>query len=248
MRFFGQDIPDDVLHGYLTAPLSPETVAAVQSDFASTATKLRLAIHDKPEFYNLSAEEIRQALEAQAQDQAVDDFVLIGADVAETSAIWYIGQWVSGEDYEDGIVERRENPIVWRMRTMVKATPSRWTDYSIANSSIQEDIDATVESIPWDPEAPARPFGEDEYPRDGAVDDDQSRVTIPFRAPAYVIAEPGEWEEGPGNLMNVDPPQERVYRLKKEIADQHGLRNEWAIGWHERDTPEGSLCFAQSYL
>ncbi|KAH7371320.1 hypothetical protein BKA64DRAFT_715481 [Cadophora sp. MPI-SDFR-AT-0126] len=129
---------------------------------------------------------------------------------------------------------------------MVKATASRWIDYSIANSSIQEDIDATVDSMPWDPHGPARPYSQGQYP----VGRSATEEPRPWRAPAYIIAEPGEWEAGPGSLMDVDPPQDRVYRLKDEIAGQHGLRNEWAIGWlpKEGEAPEGSMCFAQAYL
>ncbi|KAF2186617.1 hypothetical protein K469DRAFT_686998 [Zopfia rhizophila CBS 207.26] len=239
MRFFGQDTPTPILQGYLTSPLPANTIEKVQFDFASTADEqVRLAIHDDAEFYGKTAEEIRRALEA--RNPAVEDFLLVGEDVVETDAVWYVGEWVTDEEFENEMVQRSDQPVVWRMRVMVKAAPSRWIDYSIANSSIQEDIDSTVDTWPCDLNAPARAFGQDEFPRQSEPDR--------WRPPAYVIADPGEWEEGPGNLMDVDPPQERVYRLKKEVAEQYGLRNDWAIGWRPEAGDDGSMCFAQSYL
>ncbi|KAH7396060.1 hypothetical protein BKA64DRAFT_755022 [Cadophora sp. MPI-SDFR-AT-0126] len=248
MRFSGPDSPAPILHAYLTSPLLAETIEKVHSDFASTAdNQVRLAVHDNPEFYGKAAEEIRKDLEA--RNSVVDDFLLIGDDVLETGAAWYVGEWVTDEEFETGTVRRSsDQPVVWRMRVMIKAVPARWIDYSIANSFIQEDIDSTIDAWPWDPNAPMRAYGENELPREPQ---DTQPQPLGWRLPAYVIAEAGEWEDGPGNLMNVDPPRERVYRLKKEIAEQHGLRNDWAIGWRSgvwTDGTEGEMMFTQPYL
>ncbi|KAG4430179.1 hypothetical protein IFR05_014338 [Cadophora sp. M221] len=247
MRFSGQDTPAPILHAYLTSPLPAETVGKVQSDFVSTAdNQVRLAVHDNPKFYGKAAEEIRRALEA--LHPAVDDFLLVGDDVSKTDAIWYVGEWVTDEEFESETVIRSDQPVVWRMRVMTKAAPARWIDYSIANSSIQEDIDVTVDAWPWDfNAAPARAYGHDEFPQQPEPQPQPDS----WRPPAYVIAEAGEWEEGPGDLMDVDPPQERVYRLKREVAEQHGLRNDWAIGWKPEagaGGTEGAMSFAQPYL
>ncbi|KAH7417763.1 hypothetical protein BKA64DRAFT_179158 [Cadophora sp. MPI-SDFR-AT-0126] len=152
------------------------------------------------------------------------------------------------EEYETESVRRRDQPAVWRMRVMIKAAPARWIDYSIGNSSIQEDIDSTIDAWPWDPSAPIRAYGHDEFLIEPLESQPQSQPqSVGWRPPAHVIAEAGEWKEGPGNLMNVDPPQERVYRLKKEVAEQYGLRNDWAIGWRT-DGAEGAMNFAQPLL
>ncbi|KAH6714291.1 hypothetical protein BKA61DRAFT_607511 [Leptodontidium sp. MPI-SDFR-AT-0119] len=250
MRFSGQDSPAPILHAYLTSPLPAETIEKVHSDFASTAdNQVRLAVHDNPEFYGKAAEEIRRDLEA--LNPVVDDFLLIGEDVSETGAVWYVGEWVTDEEFEAETVRRSDQPLVWRMRVMIKAVPARWIDYSIANSSIQEDIDSTIDAWPWDPNSPVRSYGHDEFPREPEPQLQPQPHSDGWRPPAYVIAEAGEWEEGPGNLMNVDPPQERVYRLKKEVAEQHGLRNDWAIGWRPgagTNGTEGAMSFAQPYL
>lgn len=65
------------------------------------------------------------------------------------------------------------------------------------------------------------------------------------------MAQPGEFEEGPGSNLDIEPLQEKVYRLNEDVARQFGLRSAWAAGWKPRqedNAPEGSMCFAQNYL
>lgn len=107
----------------------------------------------------------------------------------------------------------------------------------MANSSLAEDISMVFEGNPYDPHAEYPPlnFNDD----DG---DDGAQKTV------YVLAQPGEWEEGPGTLLDVDPPQDRVYRLKSDVAKAHNLSNPWAIGEAPAGAPTGSMSFAQEQL
>lgn len=90
---------------------------------------------------------------------------------------------------------------------------------------------------PYDPHAEYQPFGwNDEEDEEG----DEETV--------YVLAEPGEWEDGPGTLLDVDPPQDRVYRLKSDVAKAHNLSNPWAVGDAEAGASPGSMTFAQVQL
>ncbi|KAM0274898.1 hypothetical protein ACHAQH_007750 [Verticillium albo-atrum] len=256
MRFQGEDEATPILHGYLTSPLPQEAVERIRIDFDATAEEqVRLVIHNTPAFYGKSAEEIRSALDQQAESSSTgggtpepDDFVLIGEDVTKTGIAWYVGDWVTQEEFAGDVLRQNGESVVWRIRSMIMAMPSLWTNYSIGNSSIQEDLASVLVDWPWNPNAEQPPYGADDFPYSA---DQSAEPEDSWRPPAYVIAEPGEWEEGPGNLMDVDPPQERVYRLRQNVAEQHGLRSEWAIGWKPQErlnAPPGSMCFAQSYM
>lgn len=93
------------------------------------------------------------------------------------------------------------------------------------------------EGYPYDPHAEYPPlnFNDD-------AEDDGAEETV------YVLAESGEWEEGPGTLLDVNPPQDRVYRLKSDIAKTHNLSNPWAVGDAPAGAPTGSMSFAQERL
>lgn len=95
------------------------------------------------------------------------------------------------------------------------------------------------EGNPFDPHAEYAPLNFNDEDED---EDDAAEETV------YVLAEPGEWEEGPGTLLDVDPPQDRVYRLKSDVAKAHNLSNPWAVGDAPAGAPTGTMSFAQERL
>ncbi|KAH7390284.1 hypothetical protein BKA64DRAFT_757450 [Cadophora sp. MPI-SDFR-AT-0126] len=241
MRFLSQGSPVPILHAFLVSPLSPQALNKVHLDFQLGLYKtqgpadVNLVIHDEPRHYGATAEQLRVVLDAEHPD--IDEFLLIDQDVEDSGAIWYVDTWKS-DDEEEEVVQHGNERVLWKLRVMTKAVASRWVNYSIGNSSIQEDL-SEVTTFPYDPRAPQTPYTV------------ATTYELPsFIPPAYIVAGPDEFEEGPGSNLDVSPPQDRVFRLKESIARQHGLKNNWAIGWASNpDMAEvqGSMCFAQNY-
>jgi hypothetical protein len=114
-------------------------------------------------------------------------------------------------------------------------------DYSVGNSSIEEDIDQS----PYDPAAPQTAYGE------GTAG--ERNVTTPEEV--YVLASPTECQVGEGHLADIFPLQEKLYRLRPEVAARWGLKNAWTVGWEldedetaGEDVEEGSMVFRQELV
>lgn len=126
---------------------------------------------------------------------------------------------------------------------------ARHAGYDIANASISEDLGNCGVDFPVseDYEQPTL--------HTSGIDPDEDK----FIAPTWVTVEPGEYEEtrDPEILKTFSPPREKMYRLKPEIARQHGLKPVWTLGSMARDRemddgttktfPDGSIVLQLDY-
>ncbi|KAH9882721.1 hypothetical protein J1614_000086 [Plenodomus biglobosus] len=186
-----------------------------------------LLFEEMPSFYGQSAEEIRDFLDENNPDAG--DFVLIGTEIEQDEVVTYVGGW--HDPSVDGLelVDAEKDRILLKLQMKLRSLPTCWNNYLIGNSSLAEDISMVLSGDPYDPDAmyPPLDFEEDEDP---SVDD-----------VVYVVAEPGEWEQGPGYLLDVDPPQDFVYRLTREVAEANDLESAWAVGWVSESSSDASV-------
>ncbi|KAG8167374.1 hypothetical protein KVR01_003063 [Diaporthe batatas] len=210
----------------------PETVLAKACETFDAGTRGNgaLDIKDEERFHGRSAEEIREVLDRENPDAG--DFVLIDQKTEEKGEVTYVGEWHDESRGGLEVVPGNNKRVLLTLRMKLGALASCWTNYQVANSSLAEDISMVFEGKPYDPHTEYPPLNWND-------EDDDGEETV------YVLAEPGEWEEGPGTLLDVDPPQDRVYRLKSDVAKAHNLSNPWAVGDAEAD---GSMTFAQARL
>ncbi|PVH78785.1 hypothetical protein DL98DRAFT_655830 [Cadophora sp. DSE1049] len=218
----------------------PEAVRAKACQTFETGTQGRgaLVIKEEERFHGRSAEEIREILDH--DNPKTGDFVLIDQNIEGNEVVTYVGGWhdQSGDGLE--VVKVEDERILLKLLMKLRALPSCWTNYTVANSSLAEDISMVLEGSPYDPHAEYSPLNFNDDDEDAGAEE-----------PVYVVAEPGEWEEGPGTLLDINPPQDRVYRLKSEVAKANNLSNPWVVGSpseNRADAPPGSMTFAQEWL
>ena len=122
------DVP--VLHAYLNSPLSEAVINRIYADFElgshqhTIISQVHLSIHDEHRFHGATPEEVRTALDAEGRGQ--EQFLLIEHDVEETRAVWYVDRWKDDEDGDEDVVQHGDEPVLWKLRAMTTAVPSRW--------------------------------------------------------------------------------------------------------------------------
>lgn len=134
MRFTSNQADVPTLHAYLNSSLLPTSIDKIHADFTlgssagSGTPQVRLSIHDESRFYNATAEEIRIALDS--EDAGLDQFLLIEKDVEETGAVWYVEGW-NDESEGTPVVKNGDEAVLWKLRVMTKAVPSRWVSENL---------------------------------------------------------------------------------------------------------------------
>jgi hypothetical protein len=114
------------------------------------------------------------------------------------------------------------------------ADTTRYQNYSIANTSIDEDMDEANIPLPV-PE---------NFDQDEAFDTDFDYVGDRYIGPTWVTAIPDELEESTNDedLDKFAPRPDIVYRLKPEVARLNGLQARWTLGGDAEDVtlPDGT--------
>jgi hypothetical protein len=125
---------------------------------------------------------------------------------------------------------------------------SSYVNYSVANITIGENL-ASV-NVPF-------PVPED-FTQNTLFSTGVDYMQAEFIAPTWIVATPDEMEETIDDeiLSRVKPKPASMYRLKPDVARQHGYKNQWVVADKVRATlvgdtvatfPRGSLVLQMNY-
>ncbi|KAI1322463.1 hypothetical protein F5Y16DRAFT_386613 [Xylariaceae sp. FL0255] len=232
------------LNAYLTTKLEDSELQSLKRSFelgtcAPFNTRLELVIKHAPEGYIGKPFSYVRRKETEAGRSG--PFVVIDEWSAKQGAVWYIENFATEEEVEDG--EAESTNVVWRIPLKIECLSIAFVNYDIANMSIQEDLDALGVEFPV-----SEDYTVEEASDSGGwnVDDDRRSQD------AYAVALPGEFEESTDMELRKKwlPMPEKVIRLKPGLAEEVGLVNAWSLdqrGLAEQlkkrgiiDFPEGS--------
>jgi hypothetical protein len=138
-------------------------------------------------------------------------------------------------DEDDVRDEQAENTnTLFKIRMKIEDIVIQYANYSIANTDIREDLDTI--------DAPC-PLPEN-FDQDEVFGTEFDYIEDRYLTPTWVVASPEEMDSStdPEDLKNFSPRPSIVYRLKPEIAKQHGLMSGWteASDTEDVDMPDRS--------
>lgn len=222
------------LKAYLTAKLKAEDLESIHQAFELGACSrfsplLQLYIEDILEYHDLSHSDIRRAETAAGRDSS---FLIIDEETPSNGAVWYIDQFASEDQVDDGEAESTE--VLWKIHVKTEEVPLMWVNYDIANMSIEEDLDNCGVDSPV-----TEDFEQPEIYTSGLDMREEQR-----HQDTWITAEPGEFEESTDEELrkNFMPRPDKVARLKEGVAEANGLLNRWMIPSPARPEtlPDGS--------
>ncbi|KAF2713901.1 hypothetical protein K504DRAFT_399506 [Pleomassaria siparia CBS 279.74] len=237
----GTNSANERLTAFLTAKLTTEELDAIQAAFGrgAVAQSYELFIKNNPEYHNLSHAEIRKA------EPGEDPLLVIDKDTPSDGGIWYLAQFATEDEVEDGEAESEE--VLWKIRIKVGHIPTVHANYDIGNQSIREDLDNLDVDYPAPVDYTHSGLLESGISNDADQDEDENgEHSSPEKwlPPTWVILEPGEYEESTDAevIATIVPRQEVLYRIKPEVAKAHGLKLRWTVAGKAKpvDLPDGT--------
>jgi len=218
----------------LVADLSPEQLNVVQEDFGLGATLCsphpaeELFIHDKRAWSTLSHAEMKRAY------PDTQPLLVIDAKTPEDGGIWYLDHFADEDEVEDGSAESTNT--LQKIRMGIKDVVILYMNYDIGNSDIREDMDQVDIPLPT-PEQ----FDQEELHHSGL-----DPIGDRYISPTSVTATPDEIEESTDEealRVHAPPRPNVVYRLKPDVARQHGLKSQWSLASQAKDIelPDGTV-------
>jgi hypothetical protein len=238
------------LHAYLACPLTVAQLDRVHTEFefgsfARFATTHHLFIHDELRYHGMSHVDMRRDLDGQGM---MGDFLILDEKVDTDKAAWIVQRLVSQEDVDDGQAVSTQD--VWEILTRIEHIPIVEINYHIANMSIQEDLDNC--GVKW-------PYGPRAHPQTEIHSSGIDMRKYQYQQSAYLVAEPGEYEEAPSSPAPEGSSQflmlggggrtpSKLYRLTPNLASQHGLVSKWWLATTAgAQFPEGSISLSQPW-
>ncbi|KAH8923714.1 hypothetical protein BT69DRAFT_1319349 [Atractiella rhizophila] len=232
--------PPDLLTLYITHPLSASIISALVRDFSlgtheGYGPMVRLVVSPRKDVLGLTAEELMRKLEAEHPDKTEEEyeeggkkgkrilsypFVIADWDTTERGEVIYVNGWLKKDDFEEPeemfVPGDWEFPILEKARYFIQEVPINYVNFDIGNMSLQEDW-----PYPYDPLAH---LPQPEWRTDWRLEPPEV---------AYLTVAPGDYDESTddGATSGLMPKPEKVYRLKKEIADKLNLVSDWRTGW-----------------
>ncbi|KAL7619556.1 hypothetical protein AAE478_010096 [Parahypoxylon ruwenzoriense] len=237
MVFLPPNIDIPRLNAYLLTPLSDSELSALKHAFelgtcAPFSTQLELVIQAAPaEYLDQPHAHIRARETAAGR---AGPFVLVDSRAAPDGAVWYVDDFASADEVEDGAAASTR--VLWQILVRTECLALTYVNYDIGNMSLPEDLDNCGVELP---------AGEDyEQPEvwdSGGLDMEKER----YAQDAWVVAEPGEYEESADEELRRGflPVPEKVARLREGVAPRVGLVNRWTIpsAARRRRMPDGSM-------
>lgn len=145
-------------------------------------------------------------------------FLILDEKAVENDAVWYVSYFATDEPIE--ISEAESTEVLWKILIKTDKLAMVYVNYSIANISIQENLEACGVKIP----------AKKGFEQLKVFDyDDMDMKKELYRQPAWVRAEPHEYEfsKGGEKLGNYTASENQYVRLKEGIAEELGLVNYW---------------------
>jgi hypothetical protein len=207
------------LSAILVVELTPTELDTVQHKFGIGANlccpypQYLLFIEDKREWSSHSHADLKRAY------PSTDPLIVIDSRTPSDGGIWYIERFASEDDVADGAAENTNT--LFKLRMKIEDIVIQYANNSIANTDIGEYMETAGIPFPV-PEN----FDQEEVYSTGFGHIGDRHLT-----PTWIVVTPEEMETStdPEDLKNMAPPPSIVYRLKKEIARQHGLVSRWVI-------------------
>ncbi|KAF9869701.1 hypothetical protein CkaCkLH20_12888 [Colletotrichum karsti] len=220
---------------YLTTSLSPEDLATVKKAFELGACSrfcpiLEMVIKDEPLYHNKSHADIRHAEDVAGRKEG---FVVIDDCAVDDEAIWFIDTFATEDQVEDGEVESTD--VLLKILIKTDCLPLTWINYDIANIDIMEDLGNCGVEMPL-----AMDYKQETPSNCGGLNmkEQQKHQSL------WLTAEPGDFEEStdPDLLDNFRPRPDKVAKLYKQVAEEHGVVAEWTIPSAARpiELPDGT--------
>ncbi|KAL5591903.1 hypothetical protein FOVSG1_010792 [Fusarium oxysporum f. sp. vasinfectum] len=177
----------DCLKCYLATPFTDDELKAFKAAFelgacSKFAPLMQLKILHAPEDYLGKSHQYIRAKETEAGNK--DPFIVVDDEAHSRGAVWYIDQFAEEDQVEDG--EAESTDVVFKIFTQTEALAVSHINYAIANSSIGEDLDNCAVDLPL-----TNDFHQSELNDCGGLDFEQQQC----EQDAWVVAEPGEFEE-----------------------------------------------------
>lgn len=210
----------DVVTCYLLVDISEEQLQAFKADFelgnfARFSPILRIKIVRPPEDYIGKSHEYIRRKEDEAGRE--EPFLILDDRAVKNDAVWYI-KWFADED---SVAECAENSnVLWKMLIRTNKLPLVYTNYSIGNMSIEEDLGNCGVDFPV-----KEGYEQPEIYDFNGMDMQEEQ----YRQPTWVNAEPHEFEynEGGEKFGDYVAPPRTLARLKDEVAEAAGVLNKW---------------------
>lgn len=236
MVFIAPSFDTPRLNAYLLTDLSDDELKSFKKTFelgtyAPFNPILELVIKKPPEDYLNQSHAYIRTKETEAG--RMDPFVLIDERAVKDGATWYVDRFADEDEVDEEQAE--STSVLWQILVKTECLPITYVNYSIANITIEEDLDGCGVDFPV-----KENFEQPEICDAGGLDIAQDRRT----QDAWVTAEPGEFEVSTDEELrkNYAPMPDRVGRLKENVAKEAGLQNRWAFCGNAgpRDLPDGT--------
>lgn len=239
------DREKELIHAILTADLTSAQLSTVHERFAlgammdSPYPRHQLYITDKRAWASLSHLEIWHKTPRHDDEPGYFPIIIVDAETPNDNAVWFIDRIADQFDVDQNIAESLNT--LFKVRMDLNDIVLSYVNYEIANTDIREAMDAVGVPYPT--------------PEDFTQGKPYSLDFDPFRSrymcPTWVTAEPDDMEESKDlkDRSNFRPLPEVVYRLKEDVAREHGLKSNWATGSDEQDHrfPKGSKILQLEY-
>jgi hypothetical protein len=235
---------------YLLAKISPDELQAFKSafelgNFARFSPMVEIKIVHPPEDYiGQSHEYIRRKEDRAGRGGA---FLILDDKAVENHAVWYISYFADVEHIE---VESAESTaVLWKMLVRTDKLASVYVNYSIGNSSLQEDLDNCGVEYP----------AKEGYEQPKVYDYKSDMQRAQYQQPTWIRAEPHEYElnKGGEEFGNYIAPPNTYARLKDGLAEEMGIVNSWTTFYPsgpfpmpngtKKEFPEGTMVLQLKY-
>jgi hypothetical protein len=213
----------EIITAILVADLTPSQLDTVQEKFGNGANLCtphpseQLFIHDKRSWSTHTHAALKRAM------PDTSPLLIIDAQTPHDDSIWYIERFADADEVAEGQAESTNT--LYKIRMKLDAVVIQYQNYSIANLSIDEDMDnaGIPTPIPDD-------FEQDE-PLESGFDAFEDR----YLSPTWITAKPDEMDTStdPADLENFAPTPSVVYRLKPEVARRREVLCRWMMAGEE---------------
>lgn len=244
--------PDgDCLKCYLATPFSDNELKGFKAAFDlgacfRFAPLMQLRIMDAPVTYMGKSHQYMRAKETEAGN--TNPFIVVDEEAKSRRAVWYIDQFAEEDQVEDGVAESRH--VVYKILTKTEALASSHVNYCVGTLRIGENLENCGVDFPL-----TNDFHQPDLFDCEGMDFQQQQS----EQDAYVVAEPGEFEENTDPVLFEDfcPTPDKVARLKEHVAESIGLVSSWTVPgdegpedieeWAGKRFPEGSVVLQQKF-
>lgn len=213
----------DVLTCHLLANISQDKLQVFKAafelgNFARFSPMLKIKIVRPPEDYIGQSHEYIRRKEDEAGREEV--FLILDDKAKDNDAVWYI-QYFADHEPEDEWAESmaESTAVLWKMLIRTDKLATVYANYSIGNTSLHEDLGNCGVEFPV----------KEGYEQPKVFDYETDMQKAQYRQPAWVRAEPHEFEynEGGEKFGTYIAPPKTLARLKEGVAEESGVFNDW---------------------